>query len=132
MKAVPVTPQTSLYWSKLGKWQILTAILTLAIFFITLQLTGDKRRAVHTALAATASASIILALATAFDFAALALVALAATATVVTIASAAPAVLILAGIVIAVIVTKSGIRERVFWLSCAAEFMIILLPMLLA
>ncbi|MFA5127212.1 MAG: hypothetical protein WC465_04440 [Patescibacteria group bacterium] len=37
-----IASQNSLYWGKLGKWQVLAATLILAVFFITRHFTSDN------------------------------------------------------------------------------------------
>ncbi|MFA6392014.1 MAG: hypothetical protein WCW66_04680 [Patescibacteria group bacterium] len=65
-----LTFQNSLFWNKLGKYQVLAVVLVLAVFFITLQV-GDKERA-FTACAIAALAFTVFALFFAGTFAAFA------------------------------------------------------------
>ncbi|MFA6252840.1 MAG: hypothetical protein WCV69_01050 [Patescibacteria group bacterium] len=153
MEAVLAT-QASLYWSKLGKWQLLITIPTLLTFFAILYFVGDKKLA---ALFAAVTPIVILLVVASVSyhhihdtqvlisgFGAIlvaTLVAYAATLFVCALSQPFVAVItaiitILVAIFVATLVAsemkKHGIKKRAVWLSCATEFVIILLPVLLA
>jgi len=129
-----VVSKTSLFWQKIGKWQILATLLTLATFFITLHLTGDKEMAgwavLTAATIATALTAAIVGIATFATFAAFVII------IAIFAAFDCPLIAAIVGTVIAVATAddrkKCDIRQRVVWLSFVAEFMIILLSILLA
>ena len=141
--------QNSLFWNKLGKWQALMVILTLATFFITLYFMGDKERATSATFIAVATTALIFAIFAVFSSAAIFVFAVFAAfssacyaiATAMAFFSFTPvfAVSVIGTLSVLVIITTSdeakkkyGIRKRFVWLSLTAEFVIILLPMLLA
>ena len=65
MKRTDNQTDLGLWWSKLGKWQTLTAAITLATFFVALALTGNQK----TATATVVFAAVIAFAAATFAFA---------------------------------------------------------------
>ena len=79
-----------IWWSILGKWQVLAVVIALAVFYITRHIRGDYVALAAAALAATAVASVA-----------------------------------------SVVVTEVfKISKKIVYLSCTAEFVVILLPIL--
>lgn len=134
--------QHSLFWNKLGKWQMLAVILILTTFFITLHFTGDKKQAGVLAVFATICTFFICTIATdaialAAFVALTALISIGIISTAASVALALVSTVFVATLAIAFVLAtgevnkKYGIRKRVVWLSFAAEFVAILLPILL-
>lgn len=121
-----------IWWKKVGIWQTGMALVTLAVFFIILCIIGDSKEA----------APIAVGLTTAFAGVAFASVAISAALTTspaaFTVASAALVALAAAFIAISAALTTfafvayeghMGIRKKAVWLSSAAEFVVIFIPM---
>ena len=138
MKTILTSQTSRWYWSRLGMWQFLATLSTLAYFFIILHLTDDRDEAASGAFISASFAAIaFIAMAIIADdpviFATFMIAVIAIIADdPVTFASFAAIAAIVAYFAVASAVnnvTKHGdIRKRVVWLSFAAEFIIILLP----
>ena len=108
----------SLWWSKVGKWQVLATVITLATFFITLYITGNK---VIAGYAAYVAAFVVV---------------IAGYAAVVAAGFATGfAAYVAAGFTAAALAGKEVKREiskKVTWLSYGGQFILVLAPMLIA
>ncbi|MBU1202718.1 hypothetical protein KKH39_01605 [Patescibacteria group bacterium] len=140
-----VVSQGSLFWNKLGKWQMLAVLLTLVVFFVALGMGNKETAGTISALTLAAVtltvltvAALVLAVPSAVPF-----VFLFAAATASIAFAFVKGVAIIPGIAFAVAegiavtlavaeVKKYGIRKRIVWFSFAAEFACIVLPMSLA
>ncbi|OGF36892.1 hypothetical protein A2468_07980 [Candidatus Falkowbacteria bacterium RIFOXYC2_FULL_46_15] len=112
------------WWSVLGKWQVLTIFAVLAVFFITRHITGDNRTAAFTAVVFAGFIAFV---------ASLTVFAVAATAVAFAVASGTTFVTTLfvaAFLAAAVFVITEDLKigKKTVYLSCAAEFVVILLP----
>lgn len=134
-----VSSPTRLWWSKMGKWQALMVVATLATFFVTLGITGNTKDAVVVAFAATfafavfavfaAFASVATAVTAVTGVVATSLVVIVALAAVVVIV--ATFVVVFAGVVAFLVVDEvPGVSKKAIRFSYAAEFLVIILPML--
>lgn len=99
-----------LWWSRIGKWQALMVVVTLAVFFATLGITGDKATAAFAAAFVTFAAAIVAAAIAAFAAAALVAAAIAVVA-------------------VAIVNETPRVGKKVVWLSYMGELLLILLPM---
>jgi hypothetical protein len=110
MESAILTTGLGLWWSKVGKWQIIATLVTLAVFYVTLYFTGNVKVATLAAATFVAVAAFAIALAAATLAAAAALTAVALTADEA---------------------VKENISKKAIWFSYAAEFIIIFVPMLI-
>jgi len=144
MESAVQTTAFGLWWSKAGKWQARMVVVTLATFFIALAITGDVGKA-NVAAAVIALVAVIAAMATSVAAIVAAIVATFALATAAALsvvaikttpALVAAAVTALAtAVVIARAVedlSKQGISKKASKFSYATEFVLILIPTLIA
>jgi len=122
------------WWSALGKWQVLITILVLAVFFITRHITGDNNIAAAVVAFTAAAAAFAAAFAATAATAIATVAALVVFATVITFATFAAAIIlaVFAAVIALVFATAENqrINKKMVYLSCAAEFVVILLPIL--
>ena len=139
MESAIVQTGLGLWWSKVGKWQALATLVTLATFFITLYITGNKVIATY---AAFVVAYAFVATAVAYAFVATAVVTFAAAVAFATaaFATAALATAALAFVVVAfafVVVAFAAGKEvkrgskKATWFSYVAHFIITFALMLI-
>ena len=115
MESAIVQTGLGLWWSKVGKWQALATLVTLATFFITLYITGNKVIATYAAFV-VAYAFVATAVAYAFATAALAFVVVAFAFVVVAFAAGKE--------------VKRG-SKKATWFSYVAHFIITFALMLI-
>lgn len=133
-----VTSQASLFWRKLGWWQVLTIIVVLVTFFITLHLTGKKEWAGITAAIVVAFIMLASGVYTTFTNSSPPLIPVAVLAIGAFTVMIAQVTILFVGVVGLILimldheVRQYDIKKRVVWLSSAVEFAAILLPILLA
>ena len=125
--------QTILWWSRIGKWQALMVVATLAGFFATLCITGDKAAAViTTAVIAIGFISIpALGIATNATILALGIATIAIITAIDIDVTATTITAIIAIIVLVATIKITCVGWKVVWSSYIGEFLIILLPMAL-
>lgn len=138
MKNTVTALPIKLWWSHLGKWQALAVALTLFPFLIILHFSGYRKDA---AIMTTMISLLFVAFATIFrshlvsavSFVSLTAAFIVAFNTNMIVVSATIFFVFIVLFIISAVreLEKCGIKEMVVWLSCAAEFVLILLPMLL-
>ncbi|MFH0891236.1 MAG: hypothetical protein V1867_00480 [Candidatus Falkowbacteria bacterium] len=114
------------WWSVLGKWQLLAVVITLAVFCIARHITGDNNISAFVAVVFVAFATFAASLTT---FAA----AFVAVVFAITSGTTFAAALLVAAFIVAaaLIITEDlKISKKTVYLSCVAEFAVILLPIL--
>lgn len=116
----------SLWWSKIGRWQMMVVIVTLAAYFITLFFTGNTQIAAVIAFVAAFVAAFVIAAVIAFVADTTFIVAF----VVVIAAVIAAAAAFIIGFVVAL--EGTGIGKKTIWFSYVVEFFIILIPMLIS
>ena len=138
MKNTVAASPIRLWWNHLGKWQTLAVVLVLSSFLIILHFSGYRK---DSAIMATIISLLFVGFATIFRsrlVSAASFVALTAAFISAYNASLFVAFTIIFFVYIILFINSAtreleecGMKKKVVWFSCAAEFALILIPMLL-